>query len=181
MDKIKFLDLGKQPIANGFLDEDQFSDEFFYNLSVGFDGDTSLVTHMNYVEPTLMFNDEYSYRGSMSKTMRNHFREFSKYIKGFLPDKPKVLEIGSNDGVFLVNWDKHTSYAVEPCGNFAVETNDLGYHTYCEFWNQSLSEKILEDKGKIDLVFSANCICHIPDLDDTFSAVNQVLSDDGLT
>ena len=179
MGKVKFLDLGKQPIANGFLYENQFEDEFFYNLSVGFDSDTSLVTHMDYVEPVLMFNDEYSYRGSMSKTMQKHFREFSKHAKRFLPKNPKVLEIGSNDGVFLVNWNKDTSYAVEPCGNFAAETNGLGYHTYCGFWNKDLSEKILEDKGKVDLVFAANCICHIPDLDDTFSSVNKVLADDG--
>lgn len=180
MDKVKFLNLGRQPIANGFLDEHEFADEFFYDLSVGFDTDTSLVTHMDYVEPTLMFNEDYSYRGSMSKTMQNHFREFSKHVKGFLPSKPKVLEIGSNDGVFLVNWDKKTSYAVEPCGNFAEETNSLGYHTYCDFWNEELSEKILEEKGKVDLVFAANCMCHIPDLDDAFSSVSRVLSNDGL-
>ena len=59
MDKVKFLNLGRQPIANGFLDEHEFADEFFYDLSVGFDTDTSLVTHMDYVEPTLMFNEDY--------------------------------------------------------------------------------------------------------------------------
>ena len=87
--KTKFLDLGRQPIANGFLTEDQFENEFFYDLSVGFDRETALVTHMEYVKPSLMFNDEYSYRGSMSNTMKLHFATFSKYVKQFLPKNIK--------------------------------------------------------------------------------------------
>ena len=30
----KFLDLGKQPIANGFLYEDGIDSEYFFNLGV---------------------------------------------------------------------------------------------------------------------------------------------------
>jgi hypothetical protein len=36
--------LGRQPIANKFLREDEFKDEFFYNLKVVFDDDTKLVS-----------------------------------------------------------------------------------------------------------------------------------------
>ncbi len=57
--KQQFLDLGTQPIANRFLTTDDVTDEFFYNLSVGFDNDTKLVTHMEYVDPPLMFNENY--------------------------------------------------------------------------------------------------------------------------
>ena len=179
MDKIQFLDLGQQPIANRFLNEDEFENEFFYNLSVGFDQDTGLVTQMDYVDAPMMFNDEYAYRGSMSKTMREHFANFSKHFKDNIQRDPKILEIGSNDGVFIKNWDKKKTFAVEPCGNFAKETNDLGYKTYCDFWGTDLSQQILSDSGTMDLVFAANCMCHIPDLDDTFFAVEKILSDDG--
>jgi len=180
MNKIKFLDLGQQPIANRFLNEDEFKNEFFYNLSVGFDQDTGLVTQMDYVDAPMMFNDEYAYRGSMSKTMRDHFAKFSKYFKNNIQRSPKVLEIGSNDGVFIKNWNKKTTFAVEPCGNFAQETNDMGYETYARFWDVNTSAEILEDHGKMDLVFSANCMCHIPDLDGTFKAVENILANDGL-
>jgi methylation protein EvaC len=179
VDKVKFLDLGNQPIANGFLTADQFDNEFFYNLSAGFDRESCLVSHMDFVEPDLMFNDSYAYRGSMSHTMRVHFTEATEILKRFLPSKPKVLEIGSNDGVFIKNWRTETTFAVEPCGNFAKETNDLGYKTYPNFWDENLSNKILEENGKMDLVFSANCMCHIPDIDSAFSAVHNILSDDG--
>ena len=179
MSKMHFLHLGKQPIANGFLNQEQFDDEFFYNLSVGFDEETCLVTQLDYVKPELMFNEDYAYRGSMSKTMVNHFSEFSKSFKNRI-NKPNILEIGSNDGVFLKNWDKKNTFAVEPCANFAKETNDLGYKTYCDFWNRNLAEKIGQENGYMDLIFAANCICHIPELDETFSAVESLLKPHGL-
>lgn len=180
MDKVKFLDLGRQPIANRFLNQEDFKDEFFYDLQVGLDKDTMLVTHMNYVDAPMMFNDNYAYRGSMSKTMVDHFRSFSSLIRGALKPESKVLEIGSNDGVFLKNWNKENTIAVEPCGNFAKETNDLGYKTYNEFWTADLADRILEEHGKLDFIFSANCMCHIPDLDQTFEAISKLLDSNGI-
>ena len=63
--KIKFLDLGKQPIANNFLETDEINSEYFYNLSVCFDVETSLISLEKFVEPEKMFNDAYVYRASM--------------------------------------------------------------------------------------------------------------------
>ena len=178
--KIQFLDLGQQPIANRFLTKDDlFKDEYFYNLRVGFDQDTCLVTHMDYVSPPMMFNDTYTYRGSMSKTMVEHFKEFSDDFRiKFNPNT--VLEIGSNDGVFLKNWNSSNTYAVEPCGNFAKETSELGYTTYHNFWTKKLADTIKSTHGTMDLIFAANCICHIPDLDDAFQAVESLLSKNGV-
>ena len=173
----QFLNLGKQPIANGFLYKEEIPNEFFFNLKVGFDKKTKLVTHMEYVDPPLMFNDNYSYRGSMSQTMREHFKNLSIDLQIYGED---VLEIGSNDGVFLKHWNKKKAVAVEPCSNFVKETQNLGYKTYPEFWTTELSKTIEKIHGKRDIVFSANCICHIPDLDDTFKAVESILKDKGV-
>lgn len=174
--KKTFLNLGKQPIANGFLYKDQIKDEYFFNLKVAFDERTKLITQTEYVDPLLMFNDKYVYRGSMSQTMREHFEEFS-YTLNY---NKKILEIGSNDGVFIKNFDPKSTIAVEPCGNFAKETQEMGYTTYPEFWTQDLANKIKNQHGKQDIIFAANCICHIPDLDQTFRAVESLLEDDGM-
>jgi len=91
-----------------------------------------------------------------------------------------VLEIGSNDGPFISNFPSETSYCVEPCDNFAKITGDMGYKTRTEFWTTRLSKKIEDDIGKVDLIYSANCICHIQDLDDCFQAVANLLSDEGV-
>jgi len=179
MNKIEFLNLGKQPIANKFIYPDGLGTEYFYGLRVGMDVDTKLITHMEYVDPPMMFNESYAYRGSMSKTMVSHFKEFSENFKAQY-NPTKVLEIGSNDGVFIKNWNSNTTYAVEPCGNFAKETNDLGYKTYHEFWTTTLANAIKQEQGTMDLIFAANCICHIPDLDDTFKAVDSLLAKNGM-
>jgi methylation protein EvaC len=74
MTKQTFLDLGWQPIANGFLDKEDSGDEFFFNLEVALDDETKLVTQKDYVAPEKMFNESYAYRGSMSRTMVDHFQ-----------------------------------------------------------------------------------------------------------
>ena len=60
MNKQEFLNLGRQPIANKFITAEDISSEFFYDLKVGFDNETKLVTHMEYVDPPLMFNENYT-------------------------------------------------------------------------------------------------------------------------
>jgi methylation protein EvaC len=81
----------------------------------------------------------------------------------------------------LKNWPNDYTIGIEPCGHFAKITNDLGYQTYSEFWTTELSEKIKND-GHVDfdLIYAANCICHIHDLDETFKAVKNLLSKDGV-
>lgn len=177
--KEQFLDLGMQPIANGFLYNSQIEDEYFFHLRVGFDSETYLVSLMDFVNLNLMFNDSYAYRASMSKTMRSHFKLLSnKFKKVFNPEK--ILEIGSNDGVFIKNFSTNNTIAVEPCGNFSDLTNKMGYKTYNSFWNIDLSNKIKNEAGKRDLIYSANCMCHIPDIQDAFSAVSNILESDGI-
>lgn len=178
--KKKFLDLGKQPIANGFLYKDQIQNEYFFNLGVAFDEETKLVTQTEYVDPPLMFNDDYVYRGSMSQTMREHFKKLSNLLWKNENPMPKVLEIGSNDGVFIKHWPTDSTVAVEPCGNFAKETRELGYKTYSEFWDTELAKEIKLTDGERDIIFAANCICHIPDLDETFKGINLLLKDEGV-
>jgi len=177
--KKEFLDLGRQPIANKFLKEDEVSDEFFFDLKVVFDEDTKLVSMKDFVKPELMFNEDYKYNTSLSTPMVNHFRDTAQMLdERFKPNK--VLEIGSNDGPFISNFEKENSICVEPCDNFAKITADMGYRTRTEFWTTELSEQIKSSEGEMDLIYSANCICHIQDLDDCFSAIANLLSDNGV-
>ena len=177
--KKEFLDLGRQPIANKFLKEDEISDEFFFDLKVVFDEETKLVSFKDFVKPELMFNDDYKYTTSLSTPMVNHFKETAEMLKKKFKPK-KVLEIGSNDGPFICNFPKEDSICVEPCDNFARVTADMGYITSTEFWTTELSDKIKDSNGYVDLIYSANCVCHIQDLDDAFKAVKNLLTPGGI-
>ena len=176
--KKEFLNLGKQPIANNFRSDDKES-EFFYDLKVVFDEETKLVSMKDFVKPEMMFNEDYKYNTSLSTPMVNHFKSTAEMLASEF--KPKsVLEIGSNDGPFISNFEKEDAFCVEPCDNFAEMTGKMGYRTWTEFWTTDLANKIKESVGEMDLIYSANCICHIQDLDDCFSAVSELLSDKGV-
>ena len=177
--KKKFLDLGTQPITNSFLTEDKFDDEYLYNLSLGMDEDTKLVSLMETVKPELMFNEVYAHRASMSKTMRNSFKEVAaSLVKQFKP--MTVLEIGSNDGVFIRNFSKEAVVAIEPCKNLADITSAMGYKTYCDFWDIFTAHMIVSNHGEMDLIYSANTISHIENIVEVFKAVDFSLSDEGV-
>ena len=178
--KKEFLDLGRHPIANAFLKEEDFDDEFLFDLKVVFDTESKLVSIKEFVEPEKIFNENYPYTTSNSFPMVKHFKKTSEMLmKEFNP--LTVMEIGSNDGVFLKNWPVDCTIGVEPCSNFAKITKDMGYQTYNDFWSTKLSEKIKNDGYLLfDLIYAANCICHIHDLDETFKAVKNLLSDDGI-
>ena len=177
--KKEFLDLGKQPIANRFLNKNELDNEFLFNLKAVYDENTKLISLKEFVAPEMMFNENYAYHASMSETMKNHFKRLAEDLqKEFSP--VNVLEIGSNDGIFIRHFNPDTTIAVEPCKNFADMTNDMEYKTYDKFWTNDLSKLIKQDYGTMDLIYSANCICHIHDLDDTFTAVKNLLSEDGI-
>ena len=179
--KKNFLNLGRQPIANSFLSsisKKSLKSEYFYNLIISFNTKNFLVSVKKPVNPKIQYTDKYAHRASESQTMRNAFRSAAlKLYKRFKPKK--IMEIGSNDGVFLKNFPRQKVVGVEPCKNLA-EITKKKFKTYPNFWNKILSKKILEKHSKVDLIFSANTISHIPNLKETFEAIFNIISDDGV-
>ena len=83
----------------------------------------------------------YPYRSSMSQTMRTSFKNLSVEIKKkFKPNK--LLEIGSNDGALIKNFDKKKVIGIEPCKNLAKITKKMNYHTFDNYWDFKLAKKI---------------------------------------
>ena len=59
---IPFLNLGKQPIANGFLiNKDKIKKEYFYNLRVGFSKKSKMVQLLQVPKKEKMFNKNYAF------------------------------------------------------------------------------------------------------------------------
>ncbi len=176
--KKKFLNLGIQPLANSFL-KSKKNKEFKYNLSIGFDTKNFLVSLMKTVNPKKQYTKFYAHRASESKTMQKAFKDVATKLKKRF--KPKLtMEIGSNDGAFIKNFKKDKIISIEPCLNLAKITKKKGFTTYPKFWNKKVSKKILKRHGLIDLIYSANTISHIPNLDETFLAIKNILSDKGV-
>ena len=175
----KFLDLGLQPLANSYLDQKDLNKrEKKFNLQVSFNPKNYLVSILNTVSKEKMFNEKYPYKSSESFTMRNSFKKFSfKIKKKFKPNL--VLEIGSNDGAFISNFNKNMIIGVEPCKNLAQITKRKGYKTFVEYWNVNLAKKITK-KNKVDIIYSANTLSHIKNFSEIFKAVNISLNENGV-
>ena len=91
-----------------------------------------------------------------------------------------IIEIGSNDGAFIKNFDIKKIICVEPCNNVAKITQKIGYKTFINFWNMKLAKKIKSKVKNIDLIYSANTLSHIQNLNSVFNSIVHVLSDDGV-
>ena len=178
----KFLDLGQQPLANKYLTKKDLVKkkvEYYYHLEIGFNTTSKLVTILNTVPSKKMFDKEYPYRASMSQTMLNSFKDLSMdIIKTFNPNL--IMEIGSNDGSFVKNFDKKKVICVEPCSNVAKITQKMGYKTFIEFWNMKLAKKIKSRIKNVDLIYSANTLSHIKDLNSVFNSIVHILSNNGV-
>ena len=173
-----FLDLGNQPLANNYLSFFK-NKQVKYNLKLFFNTKNKMVSISKRIPSKKMFTNNYPYRSSVSKTMRNSFYKLSLEIKKKI--KPnKILEIGSNDGALIKNFSKKVAIGVEPCNNLAKITSKNGFVTYNKYWNYNLAKKLKKKHKKIDLIYSANTLTHISNLNDVFKSIYHVLSDNGV-
>tara|TARA_B100000787_G_scaffold30195_1_gene20181 strand:+ start:858 stop:2048 length:1191 start_codon:yes stop_codon:yes gene_type:complete len=178
----KFLDLGLQPLANKYLNKHKklsVTKDELYQLNVCFDSKTKIVSISKKIPVQKMFNNSYPYKSSMSITMLNSFKKLSLNIKKKF--NPKLfLEIGSNDGALIQNFNVNNVICVEPCSNLARITRKKGYLTYDNYWNQALAKKIKKKFNTIDVIYAANTITHIADLNDVFKSITELLSKNGI-
>ena len=175
----KFLDLGLQPLANSYLKKSQIKKkEKKFRLEIMFNDKNYLVSIKKKISTLKMFNSTYPYRSSQSKTMLSSFKKIANEIKSrFNPNL--VIEIGSNDGAFLFNFNKKKIIGIEPCKNIAILTKRKKYKTIAKYWTQKLAKKITKNK-KANLIYSANTLSHIGNLDETFRAIYLALDDNGV-
>ena len=100
-----FMSFGKMPLANGFLKKEEFADEFFFNMEVGFSEKCCLFQLIDHPLPDQMFNNKYPFFTGSSEEMKIHFKKYSDFLKkNYIKNNSKIIEIGSNDGTFLSNF-----------------------------------------------------------------------------
>jgi methylation protein EvaC len=178
-----FMSFGKMPIANGFLNKDKFNKEFFYEMEVGFAEDLSLFQLNEHPKPKMMFNENYPFFTGSSQQMKLHFKEYAKWIKKYSKNKIKnIVEIGSNDGTFLKNFNSSDFNVLgfEPSGNVADRAIKNGINTVTEFFNKNTIIRQKKFVNNTDIICAANAICHVPDLNNLIQSVDSMLNSNGI-
>lgn len=183
-DVIQFLDLGRQPLSDGFLTENDLSKEYFFRLAVAVCSSCAMVQLMEEVPREKMFHPGYPYHSSGSSVMRKHFEATAQEFceTELTGEDPFVIEIGCNDGIMLRTIRdagiRHLGF--EPSEGVAGVARAAGLRVRAEFFERSTAERARAVNGPADVVFAANTICHIPYLESIFQGVDAVLGRNGV-
>lgn len=130
-----------------------------------------------------MFHDAYPFRTSSSTRMAQHFRDTADDLidRAARPD-PFVVEIGSNDGTMLARLAQRgvRHLGIDPAANMVAESVARGVNARAAWFDSNTAGEIRANFGRADVVYAANTLCHIPALDEVFTGLDLLLSDDGL-
>lgn len=179
-----FIDLINAPPSNSYLTEEQLNEpEVFYPLKVWVCENCWLVQVEEYKSSDEIFCDEYAYFSSYSKSWVKHAEEYVEMIckRLSLNRSSRILEIASNDGYLLQFFVKKgiPCFGVEPSLGTAKAAEAKGVESLVDFFGSYLAGKIVEERGKQDLVLGNNVLAHVPDINDFVKGMKIVLSDKG--
>jgi len=181
----KFLDLGFSALSDNFLTSEQLNlPETTYPLNVFICNECGLFQLGYVVQADLMFNENYPYDSSTTKTGREHFNSMAFEIcdKFNLMKNSFVIDVGSNAGVLLKGFKSKgiRVLGIEPSSNVAKIAKKQGIETLIEFFSSKLVNKILEKYGKASVITGTNVFAHIDDLHDFVKTCDKLLKDEGI-
>ena len=176
-----YLSLGLSPLANNLNDKKNASNDL-YPLDLNFCKQCSNSQLSVVVPPEKMFNN-YFYLSSTSKQFRDHFVDIAKELKNDLKLKNKsvVVDVGSNDGIFLDPVKKLgiKAIGVEPAKNVAKIANSKKLTTLPEYFDKKTVKKIIKKYGKVDVVTAFNVFAHGDGLKEILKNTEELLKKDG--
>ena len=178
------LDLGEQPPANSFIDQNQLnSTEFKFPLRLFWCSDCFLVQLLDIVDKEYLFKN-YFYMTSASKPIVDHFKKYAQDVyKEFLEGKNDqfVVEIGSNDGSLLSEFKKlgTSILGIEPATNLSNLANQSSITTKNTFFSSQLSKEIIKSHHA-SVVVANNVIAHVEDLHDLMEGIQILIGNDGI-
>ena len=179
-----FINFGKMPIANGFLNPEQFAQEYFFELKVAFCPTCKMVQLTEQPDREKMFHDNYAFYSSTSTRMSHHFKTFAENVmKTYVnTGDPFVAEIGSNDGIMLQHFAKANirHLGIEPSANVARVAMEKGVNSISKFFDEELAMQIVAEYGQADAFLGANVMCHIPYLHSVIAGIKRLLKPKGV-
>ena len=133
--------------------------------------------------PEIQYRD-YVYTTSISLGLREHFKAAAARItkKRRLAPSSFVVEIGSNDGTLLRNFQEQGMrvLGIDPAVEIARRATRDGIETLPEFFNEDLGGKIYRKYGAADMIIANNMIANVDGLDDFVKGVSRILAPDGV-
>ncbi|MEO9021716.1 MAG: class I SAM-dependent methyltransferase [Ginsengibacter sp.] len=180
-----FIDLVNAPASNSFLTFENLNEpETFYPLKVFTCHKCFLVQIEEYKKSGDIFNNDYVYFSSFSKSWLDHSREYTDMMVNRFGynENSMVIEIASNDG-YLLQYFKERNIpvlGVEPAKNTAEVARQKGIESINEFFGTKLAKEMLAKKIQPDLLLGNNVLAHVPDIVDFVAGMKIILKENGV-
>lgn len=182
---LPFVDLGSAPPSNAYLSSEQLNKpETTYPLKVMVCESCWLVQTQDFARADELFDQDYAYFSSTSKSWLLHAQRFSQMaIERFGVDQDSfVVEIASNDGYLLRNFVAANikCLGVEPTASTSQAAAELGIAQCRAFFGHELAKDLVANGKSADLVVANNVLAHVPDINDFCRGVATILKPDGV-
>ena len=179
-----FLDLGFAPPSNAYLTPEALRrPERHFPLRLFVCDACWLVQTEDYAQAAELFDEDYAYFSSTSKSWVEHAAAYSRMISERLSLGPhsRVLEIAANDGYLLTNFVKAgiPCLGIEPTASTARAAEQAGVPIVREFFGVGLAERLVRQGRAFDLVIGNNVFAHVPDINDFTAGIKKVLKPQG--
>ena len=179
-----FLDLGFAPPSNAYLSKEDLSKpEIYYPLKVRVCEQCWLVQTEDFASAESLFNNDYAYFSSTSKSWLDHAAHYARDIihRLNLGAKSFVIEVASNDGYLLKNFVNAgiPCLGIEPTASTAEAAKRLGIPVLSEFFSEELGQKIANENKMADLIIGNNVYAHVPDINDFTHGLKAALKPGG--
>ena len=181
--KVDLIDLGVQPPSNSFISSPNQTLPLF-PLRAMVCEICYLVQLSEVVDPSSIFDDDYAYFSSYSKSWLSHSENFTKEMISRFNITPSslVIEIASNDGYLLKNFVEAgvNVLGVDPASGCAKVAELKGVQTEIAFFGSKTAID-LKSRGMLaDLIVANNVLAHVPDIHDFISGFVHILKDQGV-
>ena len=180
-----FLDLGHAPPSNAYLSPEKMNEpEVTFPLRLRVCENCWLVQTEDFTKADSLFDAEYAYFSSTSKSWLEHATRYSKeMIQRFgLGSDSHVIEVASNDGYLLKNFLAAgvPCLGVEPTASTAAAAEAIGIPVIRKFFGKALGDRLAGEGRAADLIVGNNVYAHVPDIDDFTLGLSVALKPEGV-
>ena len=135
------------------------------------------------VDPAILFPPSYAYTSGTTRILRENFAELEAEATPLLGLKKDdlVVDIGSNDGTLLANFQKagNRVVGIEPT-DVGKAADARGIPTITAFLDSAAVDEVLAKYGRAKVVTATNVFAHIEGIHSIVDALLRLLGDDGV-
>jgi hypothetical protein len=179
---VDYLDLGKQPFSNSFLNYKHIKNEKKFPLIVVLCKNCGL-SQLSIIPNTKFIFNEYDYLSSSSKALSDHYKKLvENLVKSYvISPVDTVLDIGCNDGVLLKHYPKNFNNVI------GIEPSDASKHIkqkriklIKKFFNYKTSNEYLKKYERPKIITITNVLAQIDNLNEFAKSLRNIINNKSL-